>query len=363
VTRTLQLLLATSLVAGCRGTPADGPQQDDAASAITEPAETRAAHPAAADAVAPADRRLPTADDGGIPDASGAGTPADGAPLADVAPSNTVGSDGFVLCGEPPARMVCIPGGPFLRGNAGHPTERPAAGVTVSTFFIDRFEVTNAEFRACMEAGACRLMHHYDGFNEPDQPVVAVNWVNAAAYCAWVEKRLPTEAEWEKAARGTDGRTYPWGEEPPTCERAHYRDCDPRTSRPVGSFAPGPWGIHDMAGNAYEFVQDWFAPCYAGCPGACGDACTGTDPRGPCGGAEHCPGYDKRALRGGSWFWEADQLRTTQRRGMRPTSGGHRLGFRCAVDAPLPGAVGAPPASFTPSASPRRVRLTLQVYG
>jgi sulfatase modifying factor 1 len=346
VTRTVHLLLAASIITACRGTVAESERRGDAPLAAARDAEPLDAVAAAVDAVAVSDRTPPAEEHGDGADAGEAVPAADG-----VTATNTVGADGFMVCGEPPAGMVCVPGGAFRRGNdGGRPEERPAADVTVSTFYIDRFEVTNAEFLACMEAGACRLTHHYDGFHQPDQPVVAVNWINAAAYCAWVGERLPTEAEWEKAARGTDGRTYPWGEEPPTCERAHYRDCEPRTSRPVGSFAPGPWGIHDMAGNAYEFVQDWYAPCYAGCPGACGDACTGTDPRGPCGGAERCPGYDKRVLRGGSWFWEADQLRTTQRRGMRPASGGHRLGFRCAVDAPLPGPVGAPPVPAPPVA-------------
>ncbi|MBI5489297.1 MAG: SUMF1/EgtB/PvdO family nonheme iron enzyme [Deltaproteobacteria bacterium] len=251
--------------------------------------------------------------------------------------------EAFVVCTEPPADMICIPGGPFVRGSDdGNADERPRGEVTVSTFHIDRHEVTNADFRRCMAAGVCELAHHYAGFNNDDQPVVAIDWINAAAYCAWVSKRLPTEAEWEKAARGTDGRTYPWGEDPPTCERAHYADCDPRASKPVGSFTPGPWGISDMAGNAYEFVQDWYSPCYRGCPDECGDDCFGTDPKGPCGGAERCPGRDRRLLRGGSWFWESDQVRTSSRRGMRPDSRGHRLGFRCAVDAPPPGPVGAP---------------------
>jgi hypothetical protein len=231
--------------------------------------------------------------------------------------------------------MACIPGGSYVRGDdRGEADERPAAELEVSTFYLDRFEVTNEEFRRCMEAGACELQHHYPHFNEPRQPVVAVDWLNARAYCAWAGKRLPTEAEWEKAARGGDGRPYAWGEEPPTCERAMYRGCEPEWARPVGTFAPGPWGVHDLAGNAYEFVQDWYAPCYRGCSGECGEACFGRDPRGPCTGADECPGREKRVLRGGSWFWPADQLRTANRRGMRPDSGGHRLGFRCALDAP-----------------------------
>ena len=247
----------------------------------------------------------------------------------------SVGADGFVVCTAPPADMICIPGGPFLRGSDdGNPDERPRGEVTVSTFHIDRHEVTNAEFGKCMAAGVCELTHHYAGFHSDDQPVVAVDWIAASAYCAWVGKRLPTEAEWEKAARGTDGRTYPWGEEPPTCERAHYADCDPRTSKPVGSFPPGPWGISDMAGNAYEFVQDWYTPCYRGCEGECGADCEGPDPRGPCAGADVCPGHERRVMKGGSWYWGPENARCAHRRPMNPERDGHRLGFRCAADVP-----------------------------
>jgi formylglycine-generating enzyme required for sulfatase activity len=340
------LLLSWSLAAGCRTEPAAAGRSAGGA----PPARTdAAAAPEAASHVSPTEAGAP--DGPARPgDAAPAGA-ADAVEAAESAAPDKRGPDEFVLCGQAPPGMVCIPGGSFRRGSDDGPREeRPAADVVVSTFLIDRDEVTSAAFHACMEAGACRLMHHYAGFDEPQQPVVAVNWVNAAAYCAWVGKRLPTEAEWEKAARGTDGRTYPWGEDPPSCERAHYRDCAPRSAKPVGSFAPGPWGLHDMAGNAYEFVQDWYSDCYEGCAGACGADCRGPDPRGPCGGGPECRGREKRVLRGGSWFWEADQLRTTNRRGMPPDSGGHRLGFRCAVDAPPPGPVGPPPAAPEPVA-------------
>ncbi|MBN1773081.1 MAG: SUMF1/EgtB/PvdO family nonheme iron enzyme, partial [Deltaproteobacteria bacterium] len=326
--------LGVLLALGCGR---EGPAPEPRDVARTVPSDAATATPEVPCRGAPDAGPLSTTDvaaperppDDGPPDDDGEATTTEGAPAEAVhaVPPQPVGADGWVVCVEPPPGMACIPGGPFVRGDdRGEADERPAAEVEVSTFYLDRNEVTNVEFRRCMEAGACRLQHHYPHFNDPEQPVVAVDWHGARDYCAWAGKRLPTEAEWEKAARGGDGRRYPWGDEPPSCERAMYRGCEPEWARPVGSFAAGPWGLHDLAGNAYEFVQDWYAPCYRGCAGECGDACFGRDPRGPCGGAAECPGRERRVLRGGSWFWPADQLRAANRRGMRPDSGGHRLG-------------------------------------
>jgi sulfatase modifying factor 1 len=240
-------------------------------------------------------------------------------------------------CGQVPEGMACVPGGFFWRGadDMGL-NRRPLARVWVGTFWIDRYEVTNALFNACIEAGACKKHEHYKGFMSPDQPAVGITWYNAHAYCAWAGKRLPTEAEWEKAARGPDGDIYPWGDEPPTCELAQFRGCLPDATLPVGSLPAGHYGIFDMAGNGYEWVQDWWSKCYEGCEKPCGEACMKKDPRGPCDGeGESCPGLPLvKILRGGSWHWPAFHLAASWRRPCKPDSGEHRLSVRCAMTPP-----------------------------
>lgn len=265
-----------------------------------------------------------------------------GAPLARSGGKDVLSQDAaaaartaFAPCGEASLGMACIPGGAFIRGSDHHGRDaRPRQVVVVGTFYMDRREVTTQEFVACVKAGLCKppLQHlRYGGFHGPMQPAVPVSWPNALALCLMQGKRLPTEAEWEKAARTTDGRTYPWGEEAPTCSRAHVRGCKPEVTRPVGSLPPNPYGLYDMAGNGYEWVMDWYAPCYGGCKGACGKECDGPDPRGPCGGALRCPGRRQRVLRGGSWYWPGTHGRTMWRRPEYPQSGGHRLSLRCAT--------------------------------
>jgi formylglycine-generating enzyme required for sulfatase activity len=168
--------------------------------------------------------------------------------------------------------MVCVPAGEFQMGStdadsdAGN-DEKPAHTVYLDAFWIDRTEVTNAQYRACLQAGACSDPGCLDesGLNAPDQPVVCVKFAEAEAYCRWAEGRLPTEAEWEKAARGTDGRRYPWGNEDLDCARANWLNCVGTTS-PVGSYPSGasPYGVLDMAGNAWEPVSDWYDLGYYG---------------------------------------------------------------------------------------------------
>ncbi|MDQ3368614.1 MAG: formylglycine-generating enzyme family protein [Myxococcota bacterium] len=167
------------------------------------------------------------------------------------------------LAVPPPNDMVHVPAGPFLMGEPAHEVE-------LAEFWIDRTEVTQGDYDRCVAAGACGAVPALldIGLPPPRYPVVNVTWNDAAAYCAWVEKQLPTEAQWEKAARGVDGRTYPWGEDPPTCERALFErwtpektdacgEKDPYTAtHPVGSHPSGasPYGALDMAGNVLEWT-------------------------------------------------------------------------------------------------------------
>jgi formylglycine-generating enzyme required for sulfatase activity len=126
------------------------------------------------------------------------------------------------------AEMAYVPAGEFIMGSdEGRANERPAHTVYLDAFYIDKTEVTNAQYRKCVEAGACSQPYDTGWYNDPNRaehPVGWVDWNQANAYCQWAGKRLPTEAEWEKAARGTDGRTYPWGEGI-DCDHAHYNEC------------------------------------------------------------------------------------------------------------------------------------------
>jgi serine/threonine-protein kinase len=174
--------------------------------------------------------------------------------------------------------MVYVPAGEFVMGlddpeelSRSHALDlRPPQMVYLDAFWIDRTEVTNGMYELCVEAGACEppfkppfttRVEYYGNPAYADYPVVGVRWEGANVYCAWAGRRLPTEAEWEKAARGTDRRIYPWGDEAPRCTLVNYLPCYGDTMA-VGSLPAGasPYGALDMAGNAWEWVADWYEP-------------------------------------------------------------------------------------------------------
>jgi len=219
--------------------------------------------------------------------------------------------------------MVQIPAGEFLMGDdmSAFAPEKPAHLVTLDTYWIDRYEVTNAQYRQCMKAERCPepTLWWNEELNGDMQPVL-VPWESAKAYCAWAGARLPTEAEWEKAIRGIDGRTWPWGNEfePNRANLSGDEDGYGPTS-PVGSF-PGdisPYGLLDAAGNAGEWVTDWFAAdYYAQSPAR--------NPTGPASGEQRVHRAPISNAGGGP-----EKSRCTARYGADPN---WDYGFRCVSD-------------------------------
>jgi formylglycine-generating enzyme required for sulfatase activity len=239
------------------------------------------------------------------------------------------GADGSIDVSDaaPPREgTVRVPPGPFTMGcdDCGDDIspgtdERPAHEVTLSGFDIDVTEVTQGAYAECVAASACSVPSaNYAPEETPTMPVRNVTWDQAVAFCEWGGKRLPTEAEWEKAARGTDGRLYPWGEGGAAdCERANTDGCG-GVVLPVGSIAAGasPYGALDMAGNLWEWTHDYYAAdAYA--------SHDGPDPQGPDSGT-------RRVYRGGSYGNLASQARASNRaESYNPDVGGSGLGFRC----------------------------------
>jgi formylglycine-generating enzyme required for sulfatase activity len=239
--------------------------------------------------------------------------------------------------------MVYVPAGEFLMGSSDEDPdaedyEKPQHTVYLDAFWIDKLEVTNAQYRQCVEAGACQApwpcergeAQSYDDPAKGNHPVVCVNWNKAQDYAAWVGGRLPTEAEWEKAARGTDGRLYPWGDSPPDCGKANYSGCWEVAAAemlPMGSHPDGasPYGAMDMAGNVFEWVADgWDEGYYSGSPAR--------NPQGPESGSV-------KVVRGGAYDHSEDYLRCAMRdwRYSDFEAGIRSVGFRVVV---APGASG-----------------------
>lgn len=230
----------------------------------------------------------------------------------------------------PPTGMVLIPAGEFLMGmEDGLPDARPLHRLYLSAYWIDQLGVTNGQYRACVDGGSClppKVRAAFDDSQLEQRPVTDVTWMQARTYCQWGGKRLPTEAEWEKAARGTDGRRYPWGNNDEVIQKSRAALTDGKGStngvEPVGMppAARSPYGVSGMIGLVSEWVKDWYAEDFYRISPT-------RDPQGPLRGTF-------RVLRGGSWMERPLELRAGYRGWDEMTYWGPTLGFRCAVDAP-----------------------------
>jgi len=231
------------------------------------------------------------------------------------------GGHGRQARGQAPEGMVLIPAGAFWMGSNEHEAEGPLHRRDVEGFYIDCYPVTNRQYQVFVEATGYPApegwgaQHYPEG--QDDHPVVMVAWEDARSYATWTGKRLPTEVEWEKAARGPDGQLYPWGNEfdPARC---HGLAAGLMGTTPVTQYAPGqsPYGVCDMAGNVWEWVEDWYQP-YSGSQA--------TDPNF---------GETLKVLRGGSWRDTDASIQVTTRRRTLPTAKKPFNGFRCAKDLP-----------------------------
>lgn len=243
--------------------------------------------------------------------------------------------------------MVYVPGGTFAMGSTEVPSEGPVHDVTLSPYYIDQYEVTNASWAACVADGPCNPPGETGAFDGSpyygvtafqDYPVVYISWDSAGAYCSWRGARLPTEAEWEMAARWDPDTkqvtTYPWGDDwdesrlnycdssclIPDFKDTTYDDDWPQMAK-VGSFESGvsPLGVYDMAGNVAEWVADWYSRSYY-------EDSPATNPTGPASGTV-------RVVRSGGWSLDSFWNRSTARNNFTPDSEVASIGFRCAVSA------------------------------
>ena len=253
------------------------------------------------------------------------------------------GCDQSSVSSVPLEDMVLIPAGEFIMGTdseGANADQKPAHTVYLDAFYIDKHEVTNAEYEEFILSGGYKSKKLWTkkGWNfiqnnqiqaplkyrqnkistEPDQPVIGVSWYEADAYAKWARKRLPTEAEWEKAAKGTEGHVYPWGNEIDFSKLNYF----PHVTRvlAVGNFPQGasPYGVMDMAGNVWEWTTDWYSESYYG-------SLPRTNPKGP-GNGEY------RVLRGGAWDSIRCQLQCTYRYYEKESHQNYTIGFRCAKD-------------------------------
>jgi len=217
--------------------------------------------------------------------------------------------------------LLYVPAGEFSMGSdSGLKEEKPVHSVDLDAFWIDQTEVTNEMYAKCVQDGGCTQPSNPAHFNDPNyanHPVVYVSWIDANKYCTWADRRLPTEAEWEKAARGMDGRVYPWGDTI-DCSLANYwgqeNGCDGNTTS-VGNYPTGvsPYGALDMAGNVMEWVSSKYEQY----------------PYNPTDGREDLSVSGARMVRGGAWNLTGNFVRSTRRDWYGPSLKRNYIGFRC----------------------------------
>ena len=243
-----------------------------------------------------------------------------------------------------PPGMVLIPAGDFQMGSNDRDDEKPVHTVYVDAFYMDTYQVTNAQFKAFVDANPQwqknnipdkyhngDYLKHWIGNSYPsgkgNHPVVYVSWYAAMAYAQWAGKRLPTEAEWEKAARGDlAGQKYPWGNDIDTTMANYDQELEIGGTTPVGSYDPNGYGLYDMAGN----VMEWCVDAYEH------DFYARSARQNPIAGKRvgndfaHVPTHPSRVLRGGIWYLGARFLRVANRSRGAPTLAYDAIGFRCA---------------------------------
>jgi len=251
-----------------------------------------------------------------------------------------------IAAGKDKAKMTLVPAGEFCMGFDSWEPAKPAHRVSLKAFYIDTYEVTVAQYAEFLKEADQHAWCAPDEplgkshkpatwedrrFNAPDQPVSGVDWFDAYAYAKWCGKRLPTEAEWERAARGDDGRIYPWGNAAAREGKLFRANCFFAQADEDGYFYPAPvgtlnlgaspYGVHDMAGNVLEWCLDWYGPYPTESKNIV------KDPTGPASGTA-------RVLRGGSWLHTAEDAKAYRRFAMAPTKRLSTVGFRCAMDPP-----------------------------
>ncbi len=245
----------------------------------------------------------------------------------------TAGTITFATAADLPTSdkdMLLIPKGEFTMGSNEHADETKHQ-VVLDAYWIDKYETSNARFKEFMKATSHPAPAYWDDprLSKPNQPVVGVSWTDASAFCKWEGKRLPTEAEWERAAKGPDGdRHYPWGHSLDP-KKANYGQNVGRTM-PVDSYPEGVsgYGVYNMAGNVFEWVDDWYQPSYY-------KQSVALNPKGADQGYNYANQGPVKVLRGGSWLAPETSLHTSHRFWNQPdnNSYGVGLGFRCAKSA------------------------------